>query len=224
MQPQPFPYIVPPCEEQIGILYEDDQLILIDKPAGLLSMPGRHPLNKDSVISRLRKEYPSASLVHRLDLDTSGIMIIPKTKAIHADIARQFQLRTIQKRYTAIVSGHLEKPEGSIELPVKKDWENPPLQMISLEHGKAALTKYRVLKEMNTPAPCSRMALHPVTGRTHQLRIHCKAIGHAILGCDLYAEDDVFHLSRRLMLHATEITFTHPKTGLAITGNSPCPF
>ncbi len=223
MQAQPFPYIVPFCEEAIEILYEDDYLLLINKPAFLLSMPGRNPKNKDSVITRLQSDFPSASLVHRLDLDTSGIMIIPKSKPTHAGISRQFQQRLVQKSYTAVVWGHLEKSEGCIELPIKKDWENTPLQKICHEEGKSATTFYKVLNRQHNPA-ATRVELYPITGRTHQLRIHCQSIGHPILGCDLYASDEAFHLSKRLMLHATTIAFKHPVTHRRITGFSPLPF
>lgn len=221
MQPQPFPYIVPKCLEQIDILYEDEALLLINKPAFLLSMPGKHPENQDSVITRLRDTYPSASLVHRLDLDTSGIMIIPKTKVAHAELSRCFQKREIHKHYTAEVYGRVSEEKDWIHLPLKKDWEHPPLQKVCFEQGKPSSTFYQVIERKTQT---TRLALYPKTGRTHQLRLHCQAIGHEIIGCDLYASDEAFHLAKRLKLHATTIRFKHPMNGRFITGFSAVPF
>ncbi|MCY4045301.1 MAG: pseudouridine synthase [Cellvibrionales bacterium] len=209
MQPQSFPYIVPICNEKIDILYEDDYLLLIHKPAFLLSMPGRHPDNKDSVITRLTQTWPSASLVHRLDLDTSGIMVIPKTKFVHADISKQFQARSISKTYIAVVDGLLTEAAGTIELPIAKDWQNRPLQKICHDTGKASTTHFKVI-EKNTGEKITRLELTPITGRTHQLRIHLSTIGHPILGCDLYATDVAFKKANRLLLHAQKLTLTHP--------------
>jgi tRNA pseudouridine32 synthase/23S rRNA pseudouridine746 synthase len=209
MQPQSFPYIVPICTEKIDILYEDDYLLLINKPAFLLSMPGRHPDNKDSVITRLKQTWPSASLVHRLDLDTSGLMVIPKTKFVHAEISKQFQARTISKSYIAVVDGLMAERYGSIELPITKDWQNRPLQKICHETGKASKTLFEVL-ELDTDKKITRIELTPITGRTHQLRIHLSTIGHPILGCDLYATDSAFNKSNRLLLHSQKLTFNHP--------------
>lgn len=223
MQKQPFPYIVPVCKDNIDILYEDDYLLLINKPAFLLSMPGRHPKNKDSVITRLKLGYPSASLVHRLDLDTSGIMIIPKTKVVHADISKQFQMRKVDKTYIAVVDGLVAQSEGEINLPLKKDWPRPPLQKVCHVEGKASLTQFSVL-DRNTTTKETRLSLTPLTGRTHQLRLHCKAIGHPILGCDLYADDNTFNKSKRLLLHAKAIVFVHPVTKKKMEGWCEVPF
>lgn len=223
MQAQPYPYIVPVCKEEIEILYQDDHLLMINKPDLLLSIPGKHPENKDAVITRLSRIFPSASIVHRLDLDTSGIMIIPLSKPVHAHISRQFEQRLIEKTYTAVLLGHLEHNEGVIDLPIAADWENRPLQKICHEKGRESITCYKVLERLNNPMS-TRVLFKPVTGRSHQLRLHSKETGHPILGCDLYASDEAFHMASRLMLHATEIAFEHPVSHETIRGYSKPPF
>lgn len=204
------PYIVPHSQEAIRILYEDEHLLLVRKPDLLLSIPGRHPLNRDCLITRLQKDYPSASIVHRLDLDTSGVMIIPLNKPTHAHISRQFQQRKVQKRYHAVVYGQVTEDSGKVELPIRCDWERRPLQMIDHERGKYALTHYQVLERQ---ADRSRLLLSPVTGRSHQLRIHMRELGHPILGCDMYAHAEALAMADRLLLHATSIGFEHPASG-----------
>ena len=209
------PYIVPHSQEEIRILYEDQDLLLVRKPDLLLSIPGRHPLNKDCLITRLQRDYPTASIVHRLDLDTSGIMIIPLNKPTHANISRQFQERKVQKSYLAVVYGLVEEDAGKVELPIRCDWDRRPLQMIDHERGKYALTHYQVL-ERNEDR--TRLLLKPVTGRSHQLRIHMRELGHPILGCDMYAHEAALAMAPRLLLHATAIGFEHPTTGKWLSG------
>lgn len=223
MQPQARPYIVPLCLEQIEILYQDEHMLLVAKPPWLLTVPGRLPENSDCVIARLQKDFPTATIVHRLDLDTSGLLMIPLCHAVHADLTRQFQRRAIHKRYEAIVFGIVEQDEGEIDFPLARDWFNKPLQKICAVEGKPALTRYRVV-ERDPEHNRTRLALYPVTGRSHQLRIHLANIGHPILGCDLYATDEAFHMAKRLMLHATELKFTHPITGDAMHQICPVPF
>jgi len=223
MQPQADPFIVPVCEEQIEILYEDEHLLLINKPSGLLSLSGKHPLNKDSVHWRLVQNFPTAKLAHRIDFGTSGLMIVALTKAVNADITRQFQQRNIDKRYMALLHGHLAETSGQIDLPIAKNRINFPLQKICYESGKAALSHYRVVEYLDKPF-ATRVNFVPETGRTHQLRIHGSAIGHGILGCDLYASDEAFKLAPRLMLHAERIEFDHPVSGERLEGVCPCPF
>lgn len=223
MQPQARPYIVPLCLEQIEILYRDEHMLLVGKPPWLLTVPGRLPENSDCVISRLQKDFPTATIVHRLDLDTSGLLMIPLCHAVHADLTRQFQRRAIHKRYEAVVYGIVEQDEGEIDFPLARDWFNKPLQKICAIEGKPALTRYRVLAR-DAANNRTRLALFPVTGRSHQLRIHLAEIGHPILGCDLYAHDEAFHMAKRLMLHATELKFTHPITGDAMHQICPVPF
>jgi tRNA pseudouridine32 synthase/23S rRNA pseudouridine746 synthase len=215
------PYLVPHSQEEIRILYEDEHLLLVRKPDLLLSIPGRHPLNKDSLVSRLQLDYPSATIVHRLDLDTSGIMVIPLDRPTHAHISRQFQQRRVKKSYHAIVYGRVARDEGEIDLPIACDWDNRPRQKICPANGKPALTRYRVLERSGDR---SRLLLSPVTGRSHQLRIHLRELGHPILGCDMYAHQEALEMAPRLMLHATTLAFEHPATGVWIEGQCPPDF
>ena len=223
MQPQADPFIVPICHDDIEILFEDEHLLLINKPTGLLSLSGKHPLNKDSVHFRLVQDFPLATMLHRLDFGTSGIMVVALNKQINGQITKQFQARSVAKSYTALLNGHLTDDEGTIELPIAKDKPNFPLQKICYEAGKTALTNYQVIERFSKP-DTSKVVFTPVTGRTHQLRIHSQQIGHPILGCDLYATDEAFFLAQRLMLHATILEFDHPVTNKRFKGICPCPF
>ena len=155
------PYLVPHSQEEIKILYEDKYFLLVRKPHLLLTIPGRHPANQDCLIARLRQKWSSASIVHRLDLDTSGIMVIPLQKEVHSHISRQFQERLVEKSYIAIVHGVVKQDQGEVDLPIKADWENRPLQKVDFEKGKSALTKYFVLKREKDR---TRLRLEPVTG------------------------------------------------------------
>ena len=215
------PYLVPHSRESIRILYRDADLLLVRKPDLLLSIPGRHPLNRDCLISRLQKDYPTASIVHRLDLDTSGIMAIPLNRETHAHISRQFQERRVEKSYEAIVWGEVPRDRGEIELPIACDWANRPRQVICRARGKAALTRYEVMARLGDR---TRVLLRPVTGRSHQLRIHMRELGHPILGCYMYAHEEAFKMAPRLMLHATTLAFEHPRTGEWIEGECPPDF
>jgi tRNA pseudouridine32 synthase/23S rRNA pseudouridine746 synthase len=194
----------------VDILYEDEHLLFVHKPHLLLSVPGRHPDNQDCVINRIRLTHPGASIVHRLDLDTSGIMTIPLRPEIHGHISRQFQERRVKKEYHAVVYGRVPDDDGEIDLPIAPDWANRPRQKICAERGKVALTRYEVLAR---EADRTRLLLKPVTGRSHQLRIHLAETGHPILGCDLYAHENALSMSPRLLLHASYLGFTHPATG-----------
>ncbi len=215
------PYLVPHSRESIVILHADENLLLVRKPDLLLSVPGRHPLNKDCLISRLQRDYPTARIVHRLDLDTSGIMVIPLNRESHAHISRQFQQRQVQKTYHAVVCGRVPLDAGDIQLPIAPDWANRPRQVICHERGKAALTRYEVLERYPDR---TRMLLRPVTGRSHQLRIHMRELGHPILGCDLYAHARALGMAKRLMLHASRIEFEHPASGEWLIGECPPDF
>jgi len=221
MQNREDPFIVPLCEDEIKVVYQDEYILLIDKPARLLSLSGKHPLNKDSVHFRLIKPYPSATMVHRLDFGTSGIMVVALNKSVNAHLTKQFQSRSVVKHYIAVLQGHLEQDEGTIELPIAKD--EFPLQKICHSSGKAATTHYQVIQRLDNPV-ATKVLFKPLTGRTHQLRIHSREIGHSILGCDLYASEVAFRLSSRLMLHASRLEFDHPTSGKTISGYSPCPF
>jgi tRNA pseudouridine32 synthase/23S rRNA pseudouridine746 synthase len=223
MQPQADPFIVPLCHEQIEIVYQDEHLLIINKPNALLSLSGKHPLNQDSVHFRLVKDFPTATLVHRLDFATSGLLVIALNKQVNAHMTKQFQERRVDKTYTALLCGHLPDDSGTIEFPIAKDRPNFPLQKICYDTGKKAVTHYRVIDRLQSPV-ATRVLFEPISGRTHQLRIHSREIGHPILGCDLYATDEAFFMAKRLMLHATRIGFIHPVTGEKMEGISPCQF
>jgi tRNA pseudouridine32 synthase/23S rRNA pseudouridine746 synthase len=222
MQPQADPFIVPLCSDDIEILYQDEHLLLINKPTGLLSLSGKHPLNKDSVHYRLVQIFATATLVHRLDFGTSGIMLVALNKPINGLLTKQFQARTIEKTYTAILHGHLKDDTGVIDFPIAKDKPNFPLQKICYEEGKTATSRYQVIERLINN--CTKVEFTPISGRTHQLRIHSREIGHPILGCDLYATDEAFFMAERLMLHATKLTFEHPITHERVNEFCPCPF
>jgi tRNA pseudouridine32 synthase/23S rRNA pseudouridine746 synthase len=219
MHVETHPFIAPPCEADIEILYQDEHLLLINKPSKLLSLSGKHPLNIDSVHYRLVKDFPSALMVHRLDLGTSGIMIIALNKAINKNLCEQFSSRLVKKTYTAVLQGTLENTQGTIELSVAKG--EFPLQKICFKTGKSATSHYQVVDRL---ADRTRVIFTPVTGRTHQLRIHSREIGHPILGCDLYGSDTSLSMSKRLMLHATTLEFVHPISQQKIVALCPCPF
>jgi len=223
MQPQADPFIVPLCKEAIEILHEDEHLLIINKPTGLLSLSGKHPDNIDSVHYRLVKDFPTATMVHRLDFGTSGLLIIALDKATNAHLTKQFQARTVVKSYTALLHGHVERNTGIIDIPIVKDKDNFPLQKVCYDSGKAAQSEYRVVERVMEPFT-TKVMFTPITGRTHQLRVHSRELGHPILGCDLYATDEAFFMADRLMLHATTIEFNHPVTGQRVNASCPCPF
>lgn len=211
-------YIVPRCEKQVRIIYQDEYLLLVEKPEFLLSVPGRLPENRDCVITRLQQQYPNARIVHRLDLDTSGIMAIPLGAEAQSSMARMFQQRKIEKEYQAIVYGRLRHACGLIDLPIARDWRHRPRQKIDFVNGKASCTSYKVLARDGEKS--CRVLLRPRSGRSHQLRLHLRSIGHPILGCDLYAHEQAYKMAPRLMLHATRLTFAHPVTAQRIDANS----
>ena len=220
-------FIAPVCFEQIELLFQDEHILLINKPSGLLSLSGKHPLNKDSVHYRLTKDFATATLAHRLDFGTSGIMLVALNKSVNAHITKQFQQRTIKKTYTAILQGHIAHDNGTITIPLIKDVERFPYQKVCYTTGKQAVTDYVVLERCSSPLS-TRVLFLPQTGRTHQLRVHSREIGHSILGCDLYGSQmsgqSSHDMAERLLLHATTLAFTHPVTGQEIVGDSPCPF
>ena len=223
MQLQVDTFIAPKCHVDIKILFQDKHLLLIDKPSGLLSLSGKNPLNKDSVHYRLVQDFPTATLVHRLDFGTSGIMVVALDKMVNAFIGKQFQEGKVFKTYIAILHGHLKEDNGLIEFPIAKDTDNFPLQKICFETGKKSITQYKVIERLEKPAR-TRILFTPISGRTHQLRIHSREMGHPILGCDLYATTEAFAMAERLMLHATAIEFVHPATQQIIKGICSCPF
>lgn len=215
--------ILPVCLDEITILQRDPEFLLINKPSRLLSVPGRHPKNRDSVIARLLPDFPGASIVHRLDFDTSGIMVIPLNKKSLSHISKQFQTRTTRKIYTAVVDGILKKDKGVIDLPIAPDNENRPKYKICADEGRQSVTEFTVASR-DELGQTSRVLLHPITGRSHQLRLHMQAIGHPILGCEFYADETALKKSSRLLLHATKLEFDHPLSSERIRGKSEVPF
>lgn len=225
-------FIVPPCHEQIEILYQDAHLVLINKPSGLLSLSGKNPQNLDSVHHRLVQLFPGCTLIHRLDFGTSGLMVIARNKAINAALCHQFSQRTVTKVYSALLCGHLAEDDGVIDAAIAKDPALFPLMSICAVNGKPARSRYQVVErfyresEDGTSLPVTRVQLIPETGRTHQLRIHCQQLGHPILGCDLYGGLLLPGTERtpRLMLHASELHFMHPICQEPINACHPSPF
>lgn len=194
-------YVPPPCDEEVVVIYSDDHILVVEKPAGLLSVPGRFV--KDCVLHRVQFAYPDARVVHRLDLDTSGLMVFGLSQAAVSDLNRQFRERTVKKTYIARVWGSMNDNSGEIDLPMRADPDNRPRQVIDQEHGKAALTRYEVIDRGEAS---TLVKLMPETGRSHQLRLHLASIGHPILGCDLYAHPAAFEMADRLCLHASGLT------------------
>ncbi|MEJ5065523.1 RluA family pseudouridine synthase [Erwinia sp. MYb375] len=225
-------FIAPPCHDKIEVLYQDDHLVLINKPAGLLSLSGKNPLNLDSVHHRLVQIFPGCTLIHRLDFGTSGLMVIARNKAINAALCQQFSQRTVTKVYSALLCGHLDNDEGIIDAAIARDPALFPLMSICAIHGKPARSRYRVVErvvreqEDGTLLPVTRVQLTPETGRTHQLRIHCQQLGHPILGCDLYGGRLLpgTELTPRMMLHASELHFVHPISEAPINACNASPF
>lgn len=212
----------PPTEPWLDIIYQDRDLLAVNKPCGLLSNPGRAPEHHDSALSRVRADFPNAEIVNRLDRATSGLVIIALRKKAERALKSAFAERAVTKVYRARVWGQLAEPVGEITLPLICDWPNRPLQKVCLEHGKPAITRYRTLQQ---DADSALVELYPLTGRSHQLRVHMLAMGHPILGDDFYAPDNVLAASDRLLLHALNLTLPHPYHGQPITLTAPsdCP-
>jgi tRNA pseudouridine32 synthase/23S rRNA pseudouridine746 synthase len=216
-------FIVPFCEQKVTILYADDDIVVADKPSGLLSVPGKNPLNKDCLITRMQQQYPDARIVHRLDMDTSGVMVLARGKANLSALSRQFQERQTQKEYLAWVYGVLQDDEGEINLPLRCDWPNRPKQIVDHDLGKPSVTHFEVLKRK--PATLqTKVLLKPVTGRSHQLRVHMAELGHPISGCEFYAHPEALEQAGRLQLHAWKLSFIHPSTGALLTQIAPTVF
>lgn len=213
-----FSYDPPPGKPVI--LHEDSQIIVVDKPAGLLSVPGKLEGRQDCLITRLQAERWDALLVHRLDCDTSGVMIFARTKAAQGFLGQEFEQRRAKKTYIARVAGEIAGERGHIDLPLCADWPNRPRQMVDHVHGRPAQTDWEVIGR--SPGE-TRVRLHPLTGRSHQLRVHMLALGHPILGDQIYAKGpDRAH--PRLMLHAETLGLHHPATGDWIRFSAPVPF
>ncbi|WP_428772884.1 bifunctional tRNA pseudouridine(32) synthase/23S rRNA pseudouridine(746) synthase RluA [Vibrio sp.] len=199
----------PPTDPWIEVVYEDDHILAVNKPSGLLSVPGRLPEHHDSIWSRLQQDHPDIQVVHRLDMSTSGLMVLAKNKRAEGALKKQFQYRLTHKVYYARVWGHLEQEQGEVDLPLICDWPNRPRQKVCLEQGKPARTLYQVVKR---EAKTSIVRLLPITGRSHQLRVHMQALGHPIVGDEFYATAEALAFSSRLELHAAELSFYHPRS------------
>ncbi|SFL17787.1 RluA family pseudouridine synthase [Shimia haliotis] len=209
-----------PPQDPLEILHEDSDIIAVNKPSGLLSVPGRGEHLADCLITRVQAAFPQALLVHRLDRDTSGVMVFGQTPHAQRHLSMQFEQRKTRKTYVARVWGRMEEKTGTVDLPLIVDWPNRPLQMVDHENGKPAVTEYRVLKATDAE---SRVRLFPKTGRSHQLRVHMLALGHVILGDPLYAEGAARDFDR-LMLHSEELRINHPESGKGMGFRAKAPF
>ena len=214
-------FIYAPSDDPIEIIHKDEALLIVNKPSGLLSVPGRLEEHKDSLETRLRDLYPETLLVHRLDVPTSGVMVFALTKAAQRHIGMQFEKRQTRKTYVARVWGNVTEDTGHIDLPLIVDWPNKPRQKVCHETGKPSQTDWVVLER---EAEATRVRLHPTTGRTHQLRVHMMAIGHSILGDRFYADDDALVAADRLQLHAEELALRHPIGGAEMVFTAKVPF
>ena len=211
------------ADTDLDVVHADDACIVVCKPAGLPSVPGRGEHLRDCLSARVQAQYPEALVVHRLDMATSGLMLFARGVDAQRRLSRAFAQRQVHKRYLAVVHGGVAADAGEIDLPLMADWPNRPKQKVDLAHGKPSLTRYRVLRR-DPEAGTTDLELEPVTGRSHQLRVHLQALGHAILGDRLYASPEVQALAPRLMLHAQMLAFEHPVTGREIRLASKHPF
>lgn len=215
-----FPVYNPPMEPYISVIHRDADILVLDKPSGLLSVPGRDPALSDSLATRVQKQFPQALMIHRLDKDTSGVVLMSLNRKAHAKIAAQFENRTTEKSYIAVVWGTVADDDGLIDLPLAIDPDNKPRHRVDRDNGKPAQTRWQVLERGENT---TRLRLFPLTGRTHQLRVHMKAIGHVMLGDEFYADGAALSAADRLLLHAEELAFRHPD-GRDVKFTIPCPF
>ncbi len=209
-----------PPDVPLTVLHEDAEVLLVDKPAGLLSVPGKGPHLADCLLGRVQEVFPDALLVHRLDRDTSGVMIFALTAHAQRHLGLQFEKRMTKKTYVARVWGVPKEKTGTVDLPLIVDWPNRPRQKVCFETGKPAQTDWRVVKSEGQTA---RLRLQPHTGRSHQLRVHMQAIGHPILGDPFYASGPARDFPR-LMLHSEELRFKHPQGGRSMKIRAAAPF
>ncbi|MFN9707618.1 MAG: RluA family pseudouridine synthase [Burkholderiales bacterium] len=208
---------------ELRLLYQDDLLLAVNKPSGLLSVPGKGPLLHGSVAEQVSQYFEEAKVIHRLDMATSGILMFARGLAAQRDLHRLFAQRQIHKEYVAVVAGLLDPAEGEIDAPLMPDWPQRPRQKVDFKQGKPSLTRYRVLSH-DEPMKRTRVQLQPVTGRSHQLRVHLCWIGHPILGDALYAPPEVTRLAPRLLLHACRISMQRPDGQGPIDIQSLAPF
>lgn len=211
--------------DPLDVLHADHEVLLVNKPSGLLSVPGKGEHLADCLISRIQKVFPEALLVHRLDRDTSGVMIFALTPHAQRHLGLQFEKRQTKKTYVARVHGEMPEKTGTVDLPLIVDWPNRPRQMVCHETGKQAITDWRVVRVTGEGDEReTRVRLYPKTGRSHQLRVHMLALGHPILGDPFYAEGAVRDAYPRLMLHAENLRFRHPDGGIGMSISAKCPF
>ncbi|MDF9391704.1 MULTISPECIES: RluA family pseudouridine synthase [Methylococcus] len=209
------------------LIHADAALLVLSKPSGLLAVPGRGPAKQDCLSGRAQARYPDALIVHRLDMATSGLMVMARGPAAQRVLSQAFACREVLKRYEAVVHGILEAPPDSedgwsrIDLPLVLDWPNRPLQKVDPLHGKPSLTRWRIL---GRETDATRVELEPVTGRSHQLRVHLAALGHPILGDPLYGHEAARFRAGRLLLHAKTLGLSHPESGEWLAFESPVPF
>ena len=209
-----------PPSSPLDVIHEDHELLVVNKPSGLLSVPGRGEHLADCLLKRVQDAFPQALLVHRLDRDTSGLIAFALSPHAQRHLSRQFEERKVKKNYVARVWGRLEPKVGTVDLPLIVDWPNRPRQMVDHENGKPAVTDWRVLKASDTE---SRVRLMPKTGRSHQLRVHMLALGHPILGDPFYADGEALNFPR-LMLHSEELRIGHPDGGEGMRFRAKAPF
>lgn len=200
----------PPTEPWLNLVYHDNHILVVNKPSGLLSVSGNKPQYYDSAMSRVKDKYGYAEPAHRLDMSTSGLLVFAMSKLADRELKRQFRERIPKKQYQALVFGHLEQDKGRIELPLICDWENRPRQKICFYQGKKAITEFEVIERLADNK--TRLKLMPITGRSHQLRLHMQALGHPILGDKFYAPPEIRALAPRLCLHAESLIIQHPQT------------
>lgn len=218
----------------VPVLHADPSMLVLDKPAGLLAVPGRGPDKQDCLSARVQAVYPDALIVHRLDMATSGIVVMARGIDAQRRLSGAFERRLTHKRYLAVVAGHLPNPLpdngwNTIDLPLMVDWLNRPRSIVQHTHGKPSLTRWRLAPPTGEDlllgsGMTTRLELEPVTGRSHQLRVHLQAIGHPIAGDPLYADPEQQSLAPRLMLHACMLELPHPVSGERLRFDSPCPF
>ena len=206
---------------EIPVLYHDDYIVALEKPSGLLSVKGIGPTKIDCLAVRVASAIEGARTVHRLDMDTSGVMVMARDADTHRELSRQFQDREVEKEYIAVVGGVVNQECGVIDIPIRKDMDNPPKQCVDFDQGKPSQTNWSVLEREQDR---TRLLLKPSTGRSHQLRIHLRELGHPILGDDLYAPPELQGMSNRLQLHAQSLIVTHPATNERLAFLSTCPF
>jgi tRNA pseudouridine32 synthase/23S rRNA pseudouridine746 synthase len=223
--PRPLSPSLPAPDPAPRIVHRDDWLLVVEKPAGLLAVPGRGPDKADCLSARLQALHPEALIVHRLDEATSGLMLFARHPEAQRRLSLAFERRAVTKRYVAVVDGRPAAAHGRIELPLAADWPRRPMQRVDPERGRASRTDWLLLQEAGVDAASCRLALEPHTGRSHQLRVHLAAIGHPILGDALYAPPTVFERAPRLLLHASRLRLPHPADdGRPLDCSSPVPF